>query len=278
MKEHNQHNSHILHRDYFHLSYIALLILNALLITLKISSFVSRAYHPLIDMGIFALSILITAEIIWRVMVEKEDFFKNFRNIFTVAVLVLSGISGHPEFMILLIFSSFRFLRRLKKMRHLTDTLLHILPGVANLLFLILLIFFISAVLATYLFGAKVPDLWGDISKSLITLQQISLGDSWGDNLRITLKSYPYSWIFFQTFLVIITFVLLNLFIGILMDGLRVAQDALSNKGKDITEDILAEIKALRLQVTSLEENVKIESSKPPLLPNDKSRKKPSTI
>jgi voltage-gated sodium channel len=93
--------------------------------------------------------------------------------------------------------------------------------------------------------------LWGALPQSLISLQQMSLSDDWGTNLRATMAQYPYAWIFFQIFLIIMTYMLLNLFIGIIVDAMQSAQQG-SNKSVDPNQQILKELADLKKQVALL--------------------------
>ena len=91
------------------------------------------------------------------------------------------------------------------------------------------------------------PDLWGTIPQSMLSLQQIMLGDDWGNNLRATGKFYPYAWVFSTAFLIVVTFVLLNVFVGVIVDAMQTAEEgddsdekmqALQQELKSIKHDI----------------------------------------
>jgi voltage-gated sodium channel len=72
------------------------------------------------------------------------------------------------------------------------------------------------------------------------------------------MEQFPYAWIFFIPFITVTTFMVLNLFIGIVVDALATVkeQDEQTKVHKlPSTEDtgrILEEIAALRLQVEAL--------------------------
>lgn len=178
-------------------------------------------------------------------------------NLFSFAVLGVSFIFKAPELTVLLLFHFYRSLRIVgsKKTRHVIDTLFHTIPGVLNLLFLICIAYFAFAVLGTYLFGAKVPHLWGTIGQSLLSLQQAMLGDDWGNNLRDTLKFYPYAWVFSTAFLIIMTFILLNVFIGVIVDAMQTAE-----QGEDKEEEgegLKKEMVSLRNDIHALKKILK---------------------
>ncbi|MBL0942483.1 MAG: ion transporter [Alphaproteobacteria bacterium] len=182
----------------------------------------------LLQKALHIFVIIFIAEAAIRILVNGRQFFADHRNYFTLVVLGSCVYFNRPALTILLAFRSLRAWRTLAfipKTRHVIDALYHAIPGVVNIIFLIVFVFTIFTILGVYLFGSQVPDLWGDYSQSFTTLQQIMLSDDWGDNLRATSKFYPHSWIFFLSFLTLITFVLLNLFIGVIVDAMQTAQE-----------------------------------------------------
>ncbi|WP_032113031.1 ion transporter [Candidatus Paracaedibacter symbiosus] len=206
-----------------------LVTVNALVITLfNMAIFVPYPeLHQFLKALIPIFLYVFVCEEMIRIIVFRGKFFKDHRNLFVVAVLVAAVSLQIPDLTILLLFNSLRALRLLSspKTRHVIDTLFHSIPGAMNLLLLILIAYFIFAVLATNLYGEKVPELWGTIPQSLLSLQQIMLGDDWGNNLRATLKFYPYAWIFSTAFLIVVTFILLNVFIGVIVDAMQTAEE-----------------------------------------------------
>jgi len=123
-----------------------------------------------------------------------------------------------------------------------------------NLLLLILISYFIFAVLATNMYGEKVPELWGSIPQSLLSLQQIMLGDDWGNNLRATLKFYPYAWIFSSAFLIVVTFILLNVFVGVIVDAMQTAEEG--DDPDSNTDALQKELQALRKDMEAIKKAV----------------------
>lgn len=230
----------------------ALVIINAVIVTLfNMAVFKDNlpVYEALGQLIPIFLYLFVVIEVI-RVLLLKGEYFKDHRNIFVVLVLIGAFAFHIPELTILLLFNVLRTLRILAlfpKTRHVIDTLFHALPGAMNLLFLILIAFVVFAVLATNLYGDKVPDLWGTIPQSLLSLQQIMLGDDWGNNLRATLKFYPYAWAFSTGFLIVVTFILLNVFVGVIVDAMQTAEE-----GDDSDE----QMQALQQEIKSLKDDI----------------------
>lgn len=206
----------------------SLLYINLGLVALENSWSFQKQHSILLQTILHVFVIFFLIEAVIRMVIQGRSFFTDHRNFFTLAVLSSCLYFDMPELTVLLAFRSLRAWRTLEfipKTRHVIDALYHAIPGVINIIFLIVFVFIIFTVLGVYLFGSQVPDLWGNYTQSFTTLQQIMLSDDWGNNLRATSKFYPHSWVFFLSFLTIITFVLLNLFIGVIVDAMQSAQE-----------------------------------------------------
>ena len=80
--------------------------------------------------------------------------------------------------------------------------------NVINIIFgLILIIFYVAAVIATNLFRHDFPQWFGDLGASAFTLFQIMTLEGWSQELaRPVMEVFPYAWIFFVVFILIATF------------------------------------------------------------------------
>ena len=91
-----------------------------------------------------------------------------------------------------------------------------------NLLFFMCIFFFTAGVLATHLFGEKFPDWFGSLGLSLYSLFQVMTLESWSMGIvRPIMEEHPYAWMFFVPFIIIATFTILNLFIGIIVSTMQ---------------------------------------------------------
>ncbi len=112
------------------------------------------------------------------------------------------------------------------------------------------LVLYVSAVLATKLFGESAPEYFGSLSAALFTLFQVMTVEGWPDIARAVMAQSPYAWIFFVVYLLIATFMVLNLFIAVVVNAMqsRVAED-LKGEGEAHTRLILDEVRALRREI-----------------------------
>jgi len=132
---------------------------------------------------------------------------------------------------------------------------------------IILLFFYVGAVLATKLFGDAFEPWFGTIGLSMYSLFQIMTLESWSMGIvRPVMEIYPYAWVFFIPFIVITSFAVLNLFIGIIVDAMNVMhagekaeasaqapeQERVARSNTDELAEILSELRTLRIEVGEL--------------------------
>lgn len=192
--------------------------------------------HTIVQDLIMVIFLFFAGETLIRMLVVGKEYFYSLENMFTLFVLLLAVILRSPEVSILFTFRLAKVMRRLNllpKTRSLLDALLRALPNVVNLMFLIFVCFMVFAFLGTHFFGPKVPNLFGTVAQSLITLSQIMVSDDWGNILNATIPIYPYSAFFFISFLILVTFLLVSTFTGIIVNAL---QDASASENIKLDE------------------------------------------
>jgi voltage-gated sodium channel len=149
-------------------------------------------------------------------------------------------------------------------MRRVISAIGHSIPGMLSVLSVLMLIFYVSSVLATKLFGVhpdpQMQEWFGSIGASAYTLFQIMTLESWSMGIvRPTMEIFPLSWVFFIPFIIITSFAVLNLFIGIIVDAMQTAQkDTRKRDRQNIKEFTMEELGAIHVRFDDL--NDKIES------------------
>jgi voltage-gated sodium channel len=106
-------------------------------------------------------------------------------------------------------------------MRKVVSGLLSSLPGLGSVFGLIIIIFYVAAVIATNLFQHQFPDWFGNMGLSAYTLFQVMTLEGWSQEIaRPVMQVFPYAWIFFILFILIATFIIFNLFIAVIVDSI----------------------------------------------------------
>ena len=112
---------------------------------------------------------------------------------------------------------------------------------------LLLLTFYIASVMATKLFGAAFPQWFGTIGESFYSLFQIMTLESWSMGIvRPVMEVYPYAWAFFIPFIMMTTFAVVNLLVGLIVNSMQDAHAEEGNAATDAYRDeVLAKLAAI---------------------------------
>ena len=183
---------------------------------------------------------------------------------------MIVGISLIPASGPFAIVRTLRILRVLRlfsivpQMRQVINGLLRAIPGMTSVLAIIAIIFFVFSVLVTKIFGnagdADLDLLFGDLGTSMFTLFQLMTLENWVDGIvKPAMELYDWAWVIFIPFIILTSFAILNLFIGVIVEAMQNVHDeeqrrmAADDPDKEVTlEDLQAEIRALRDEIKNL--------------------------
>ena len=112
--------------------------------------------------------------------------------------------------------------------------------------------------MATALFGKTHVEWFGTIFKSSYTLFQVMTLESWSMGIvRPIMEQYQWATLFFVPFIVVTTFIVLNLMIAVIVNSMQVetseAAEEHAQKGQDERAILLAEMRNMQAQLKSLE-------------------------
>jgi voltage-gated sodium channel len=196
------------------------------------------------------------AELLVRFFVYRGRFFHDPWRVFDLVVVGIAIVPAGSAFSVLRSLRVLRVLRLVSlvpSMRRVIGALLQALPGMASIVGLLGLVLYVAAVMATKLYGALAPEYFGNLGTSLFTLFQVMTVEGWPDVARTVMRQSPLSWIFFVAYLLIATFMVLNLFIAVVVNAMQtqVTED-LKDEGEAHTRMILDEVRALRREIEAL--------------------------
>lgn len=165
-------------------------------------------------------------ELSLRIYVYKIAFFKGREygwNWFDFIVVAIS-LFGDNELSVLRALRVVRLLRLLSifpSMRVVSNALMHTLPSMASICVLLLIFYYIYGVMCVNLFGKDFPQYFGTLGRSFFTLFQIMTLEGWSEGIvRPIMEKYPYAWIVFISYILIVTFVVLNLVLAVIVESL----------------------------------------------------------
>lgn len=171
-------------------------------------------------------------ELAVRFAVYRSLFWRSGWNWFDFVVVAVALVPGAGPWAVLRSLRVLRVLRLLTvvpQMRRVVAAFLHSIPGLAGVVAVMMVFFYTAGVLATVLFGPTHPQWFGTLGGSLYSLFQIMTLESWSMGIvRPVMQVHPWAWAFFVPFIMIATFTILNLFIGIIVSTMQ----ELSAKGE----------------------------------------------
>jgi voltage-gated sodium channel len=212
-------------RPTFRNAILGVILFNAVILGLETSKPLMETMGPLlITLDGLCLAIFV-GEIAAKLYVQRGRFFTDGWNIFDfviVAVALVPAAQGLAVLRALRILRLLRVVSVAPSLRRVIEGLINALPGMGSVFLLMALIFYIGAVMATKLFGSAFPDWCGTLGKSGYSLFQIMTLESWSMGIvRPVMEVYPYAWMFFVPFILLTTFVVLNLVVGLVVNSMQ---------------------------------------------------------
>ena len=222
---------------------VVVILINAVALGLETSAAAMAAAGPLILWVDRICLTIFTIEIVLKLVAYGPRFFRSGWNLFD---LVIVGISLLPASQGLSVLRALRILRVLRvisvapSLRRVVEGFVTALPGMGSVFLLMGLIFYIGAVMATKLFGSSFPDWFGDLGSSAYSLFQIMTLESWSMGIvRPVMEVYPFAWAFFVPFILVTTFAVVNLLVGLIVNSM---QDAHAEESNAATDDYRREM------------------------------------
>lgn len=233
----------------------AVIVINAVGLGLETSPAIMAQYGQLVStLDRIAIAIFVV-ELSLKLFAYRLSFFKNGWNVFDFVIVSVALFPFGQQFSVLRALRILRALRLVSvvpSMRKVIVGLFSAIPSIGTVIVMLVLLFYISAVMATKLFGAAFPEWFGTLGASLYSLFQIMTLESWSMGIvRPVMEIYPYAWGFFVPFILVTSFIVLNLFIGVIVNAMSEATDEEAHGER---EEILSELRALRREITALRE------------------------
>ena len=229
---------------------LAVILINAVMLGMETSpAIMATAGSLVVAIDILCLGIFV-AELALKLFALRGQFFRSGWNIFDFAIVGISLVPGAQTLSVLRALRVLRLLRVISvapTLRRVVEGFVNALPGMGSVILLMGMIFYIGSVLATNLFGTSFPDWFGDLGASAYTLFQVMTLESWSMGIvRPVMEIYPQSWLFFVPFIMITTFAVVNLLVGLIVNSMQDAHNEESNARTDeYRDEVLARLKAI---------------------------------
>ena len=202
----------------------------------------------------FCLAVF-TVELALKMVAYNRRFFRDPWNVFDFIVVAVSFVPDCGMFSSVRLFRILRIFKLISGIRQMRIILGAIVKSVKGILWtgsLLLLIYYVYGILGTYLFGARFEDWFGSLGKSVYTLFQVMTLESWSMGIaRPVIAVYPYAWIYFVSYILMSSFLVMNVVVGIVLTSITECCQA--EKPETKKSPLKEELSKLKEQIAAVE-------------------------
>ena len=257
---------------WFNWGVTTVIVLNAIVLGMDTSLWVTARVGGYLEtaneifLGLFVLEAAVKIFACWP---QPGRYFKDGWNVFDFTVIVVSLLPATGELATLArlvrLLRVLRLVAALPELRLIVATLVRSIPSMFNVLCLMSIIFYVYAVAGYHLFHEVDPTHWRTLGISALTLFRIITLEDWTDVMYAAMEQHWWAWAYFVSFVVVGTFVVVNLFIAVVINNL---DEARAERLRELMappsrEDLLRELRAARSSLTRLEERLAASENEP---------------
>ncbi|MYC34232.1 MAG: ion transporter [Chloroflexi bacterium] len=257
--------SRLTNSAWFEYFIIAVIIVNGIILGLETSGTVDRLYGEWLRMGNEVALWVFIVEAALKMLARWPRSWRYFRdgwNIFDFLVIVFALVPATGQFAMIArlarLLRVVRLISAIRDLRLIVAALVRAIPSVGHVIMLMSIVVYIYAIMGYHLFHQIDPARWGNLGLSVLTLFNIITLDNWTNVMDTAMRHYPWAWIYFVSFVVVGTFVVINMFIAIIINSL---DDAKRERPPEIEgpvsrEQLMQEIRAARATLERLEKRL----------------------
>ncbi|KAL7510993.1 hypothetical protein ACHAXN_007912 [Cyclotella atomus] len=208
---------------------IILIIINAIMMGVATFDFVTE--NPAVESAFEQIDlvflIIFSVELVMQLIYRGHKLFLDGWLFFDFVIIVISwSFSSLQIIRAFRVFRALRIITRIETMRNLVAALFDIMPRLGAITALLLLIFYIFAVLFTQLFGELTlsGEYFTRLDYSLFTLF-VMMTMEWADVARECMAEIWWAWAPFVAFIMITGFIVFNLIIAVVCDAVAVIEN-----------------------------------------------------
>lgn len=245
-----------------------LIVINAIVLGLETSDDIRAVAGDWLWMiNTFVVTVFVF-EVGLKMVALGPHFFRSGWNVFDFLIVGISLVPDSAGLSVLRALRILRVLRLLSTVRHLrfvTESLLKAVPGIGWIVVLMLILFYVFGVMGTELFSERFPEEFGTVGLSMYSLFQVMTLESWSEAIaRPVMAEYPWAWLYFVVFILVSSFTVLNLFIGIIVSTMQELHYAAEEekrseserKAHDERERIVELLRSLNTRIERLEKRL----------------------
>ena len=233
---------------------IGVIVFNALILGMETYPALMTTYGTtLVTLDRLCLTVFVV-EITMKLVAQRHRFFLSGWNVFDFVIVGISLVPGAGSLSVLRALRILRVLRiitAMPRLRRVVEGFITALPGMGSVFLLMGLVFYIGSVMATKLFAASFPEWFGSLGASAYSLFQIMTLESWSMGIvRPVMEVYPQAWMFFVPFIMVTTFAVVNLLVGLIVNSMQDAHAEEDNAKTDAYRDeVLRRLEAIEARL-----------------------------
>lgn len=251
----------IINNPSFNLFITVVILIQAAVLVLETIPYFNSYYSFLeaINVSVLVVYIIEAGLKITSTYPTFSNYFRNGWNILDFSIIVLSllplGGSYATIARLIRLLRVTRLTNRSKEMSVVVMTIVKSIPSMVNIFLLLSLLFFIYSIAGYHLFGTIDPTHWGSLPRSVLTLFQILTLEGWVEVMSTATQANPLNGLYFISFIVVGTFIVINIFVAVIVRKSEEAYKALENEIRDpVTQkEILTEIREIKKKIDELE-------------------------
>lgn len=247
------------------------IFINAITIGIETADLDPVTHHALSVFDSICLGIYVI-EAVLKLVAWRGSYFRDGWNVFDFSIILISllpsAILPFPSQVIrilrvLRVFRVLRLVSAFKEIRIIVQAIGKAIPGMAWTAFLLLIVYYIFAVIGTDLYGQAQPEYFGNLGASFFTLFQTMTLDDWAAGIaRKLIVTHPGAIVYFVLYVIISAFIIVNIVLGIIVDvfeSTRKAEKEADRKERllasdyDPRSDLEEQLKLLREQIAHIE-------------------------
>jgi voltage-gated sodium channel len=250
---------------------VAVILANALVLGLQTYPRLEEDYGDALDLINDLCLAFFVVEMTLRVAAYGRrpwNFFREGWNVFDFIAVGLAFVPGLQSNSTILRLARLarivRVVHLLPDVRILITAVVRSIPPLGSMAILTTLILFIYGMIGWQLFGDELPNEWGTIGEAMLTLFVMLTLENFPQYMEDGMEIHPWSWIFFVTFILTAAFIVINVFIGIVLNSMEEARELARRESLTPEEavPVLERIQILRSALDELEHELAVRDRK----------------
>lgn len=203
---------------------VALIGINAVALAAETLPYFSERFGGSFEiLNDFVIAVFLV-EIGFKIAAFGRSFWRDHWNWFDLVIVLISIAPTTEAFAALRSLRALRLLRLisiLPSLRRVMEGFIKAIPSLGSIMGLMILLLFVFSVMGTHMFGEQHPEYFGSIGESAFSLFTVMTLEGWPDLAREIMRTHPLAWIFFIAFIILSSWAVLNLVIGVIVDSMH---------------------------------------------------------